>query len=56
MYFSFDKNFWSKSPVILSFQSNISAIIISKLFGFKILIRLNTSLNKYVNNFLKNYI
>ena len=50
------KNFWSKKPVILSFQSNISAIIISKLFGFKILIRLNTSLNKYVNNFFKKII
>ena len=50
------KNFWSKKSVILSFQSNISAIIISKLFGFKILIRLNTSLNKYVNNVFKKII
>ena len=50
------KNFWSKKSVILSFQSNISAIFISKLFGFKILIRLNTSLNKYVNNIFKKII
>ncbi len=50
------KNFWSKKATILSFQANISAIIISKLFGFKILIRLNTSLNKYITNFFKRLI
>ena len=50
------KNFWFKKAVILSFQSNISAIVISKLFGFKILIRLNTSINKYVNSFFKRII
>ena len=47
------KNFWSSKAVILSFQSNITSIIISKFLGFKILIRLNTSLNKYVNNIFK---
>ena len=47
------KNFWSSKAVILSFQSNITSIIISKFLGFKVLIRLNTSLNKYVNNIFK---
>tara|TARA_Y100000996_G_scaffold380596_1_gene334605 strand:+ start:1769 stop:2836 length:1068 start_codon:yes stop_codon:yes gene_type:complete len=50
------KNFWSKKATILSFQSNISAVVISKLLGFRILIRLNTSLNKYLNNVFKRII
>ena len=47
------KNFWSSKAVILSFQSNLTAIVISKILGFKVLIRLNTSLKKYFNNFFK---
>ncbi len=47
------KNFWSSKGVIVSFQSNLTSIIVSKIFGFKVLIRLNTSLKKYLNNFLK---
>ncbi len=47
------KNFWSSKGVIVSFQSNLTSIIISKILGFKVLIRLNTSLKKYLNNFLK---
>ena len=47
------KKFWSTNAVILSFQSNITAIILSKIFGFKVLIRLNTSIKKYLNNFFK---
>ena len=50
------KNFWSSKGIILSFQSNISSIIISKILRFKVLIRLNTSLKKYVNSFLKRII
>ena len=50
------KNFWSKKSVILSFQSNISTIIISKLFGFKILIRQTQVLTNMLIMFLKNYI
>ncbi len=50
------KNFWSTKAVIFSFQSNITTIIISKILGFKILIRLNTSLNKYLKNFFKKII
>ena len=47
------KNFWCSKGVIVSFQSNLTSIIISKIFGFKVLIRLNTSLKKYLNNFLR---
>ena len=45
------KNFRSSKAVILSFQSNLTSIILSKILGFKVLIRLNTSLNKYLKNF-----
>jgi len=46
-------NFWSSKGLILSFQSNITSILISKILRFKVLIRLNTSINKYINNFIK---
>ena len=42
-----------KNISILSFQSNVSAIILSKLFSLKIIVRLNTSTNKYIDNFIK---
>ena len=42
-----------KNSIIFSLQSNITAILISKFFGCKILIRLNTSLGKYINNFYR---
>ena len=38
---------------LFSFQSNISAIILSKILGLKITIRLNTSTDKYINNYTK---
>jgi len=43
------------STSFFSFQSNIAAIILSKLFGFKIIIRLNTSINKYLDGFIKKF-
>ena len=49
-------NFWSSKGVILSFQSNVTSILISKILRFKVLIRLNTSINKYINNFFKKMI
>ena len=42
-----------KNISILSFQSNISAIILSKFLNLKIIIRLNTSIDKYIDNFIK---
>ena len=47
------RNFSNRKILILSFQSYIMAIIISKLFNFKIIIRLNTSVEKYIKNDLK---
>tara|TARA_B100000780_G_scaffold276061_1_gene243922 strand:- start:104 stop:1183 length:1080 start_codon:yes stop_codon:yes gene_type:complete len=41
---------------ILSFQSNLSAIILAKIFFLKIIIRLNTSLDKYIEGVLKKLI
>ncbi|OUU53382.1 MAG: hypothetical protein CBC25_00820 [Pelagibacteraceae bacterium TMED65] len=48
-------NFAFKKTTILSFQSNVSIIIVSKIFSFKIIARLNTSLKKYINNIFKRF-
>jgi len=45
------KKFFSKNVIILSFQSNVSAILVSKIFNFKIIIRLNTSIRKYIKSY-----
>ena len=45
-----------KNISILSFQSNVSAIILSKLFNLKIIIRLNTSTDKYIKNLIKKFL
>ena len=50
------KNFWSSKAVIVSFQSNITSILLAKIFNFKVLIRLNTSVKKYIDNILKRII
>ena len=47
------KNFYSSKAIILSFQSNLTSITISKILGFRVLIRLNTSLEKYLSNIFK---
>ncbi len=49
------KYFNTKKLIIISFQANISSILISKIFGYKIIIRLNTSLKKYINSTIKKY-
>ena len=45
-----------KDISIFSFQSNISSIILSKIIGVKIIIRLNTSLDKYITNQIKRFL
>ena len=50
------KNFWSSKVVIVSFQSNFTSILLSKIFNFRVLIRLNTSVKKYIDNRLKKII
>ena len=47
------KHFFNQEVVVFSFQSNIIAIVISKILGFKILIRLNTSVRKYIKGIIK---
>jgi len=47
------KYFKDKKILIFSFQSNFFSIIISKLIRSKIIIRLNTSPEKYISNIFK---
>lgn len=52
--FLFLKNFnKKKNYLILSFNSNIFAVIIARLFDIKIIIRSNTSPESYINNIIK---
>ena len=44
-----------KKCTIIAYQSNILAIIASKITGNKIIIRFNTSINKYIKNLFKKY-
>ena len=47
------KKHQNKETILVSFQSNILAIIISKLLNYKIIIRLNQSPNNYAKNYFK---
>lgn len=49
-------NFYKKDVKILSFQSNIFAIILAKMLGLKIFIRSNTSPISYANSLIKKII
>ena len=51
--FLFLKYCRNKNIVILSLQSNITAIILSLIFGKNIIIRSNTSPDKYITNSFK---
>lgn len=48
--------FLQKKYIILSFQANIFAIISSKIKGYKIICRLNTSPDKYIKKKFKKFI
>ena len=50
------KNFWNKEILIFSLQSNFFSIIASKLISSKIILRLNTSPEKYSTNIVKKFI
>ena len=52
-FFIIIKNFWNKKTLIFSLQSNLFSIIASKLINAKIIIRLNTSPQKYSTNLIK---
>ena len=45
-----------KEKIILSFQSNIFSIILSKIINCKVIIRLNTAPEKYINSSIKKFI
>ena len=47
------KLFKSRNILILSYQSNITSIILSIILRCKIIIRLNTSPEKYINTIIK---
>ena len=42
-----------KNFLIISFQANIFAIILAKLFNLKVIIRSNTAPEKFINNIFK---
>ena len=46
----------NQNVTVLSFQANIYCIIISKLFGAKIIARSNASPSGWANNIIKKYI
>lgn len=50
------KNFKKSNALILSFQSNFFSIIFSKAINAKVIIRLNTSPEKYISNTFKKII
>jgi len=47
------KNYNSQKTTIVAFQSNILAIIVSKILNYKVIIRSNQSPVNYANNFIK---
>ena len=49
------KNFKKKKSLILSLQSNFFSIFISKIINAKVIIRLNTTPEKYISNFYKKF-
>ena len=48
--------FKKKEYILFSFQANLFSIIISKILRFKIILRLNTSPNKYINSYIKKFL
>ena len=52
----FVKYFYNKNIVILSFQSNIVAILLGLIFNKKVIVRSNTSPEKYIKNTTKKLI
>ena len=49
-FFLIINNFKKKNYLLFSFQANLVASIIAKIFEYKLLLRLNTSPNKYIHN------
>ena len=52
----FIRYFYNKNIIILSFQSNIVAILLGFIFNKKVIVRSNTSPEKYIKNTIKKLI
>lgn len=50
------KNFKKNDVIVISFQSNTFSLLLSKVMLWPVIIRLNTSPEKYINNILKTVI
>ena len=55
-FFLIINNFEKKDFVLLSFQANLVASIIAKIYEYKLLLRLNTSPNKYIHNDFQKFV
>ena len=50
------KNFKKRKALVFSLQSNFFSIILSKIINAKVIIRLNTSPEKYISNTYKKFL
>ena len=48
--------FKKSNSIMFSFQANLFACIISKILNYRLILRLNTSPNKYINNNFKKFL
>ena len=55
-FFLIINNFEKKDFMLLSFQANLVASIIAKIYEYKLLLRLNTSPNKYIHNDFQKFV
>ena len=52
----FIQHFWNENVLIISFQSSLTSIILSKINKNTVILRLNTDPKKYINNFIKKFL
>jgi len=55
-FFLIINNFKKKDFLLFSFQANLVASIIAKIYEYKLLLRLNTSPNKYIHNDFQKFV
>ena len=55
-FFLLLKYLYRKDSLLISFQSNVLAILASKITNSKIVIRCNTAPSKYITNFIKKFL
>ena len=54
-FFVLLKNLYRNDNLLISFQSNVLAVIAAKMMNSKIIIRCNTAPSKYITNFINNF-